>query len=253
VTSFAWDGLAWLVASLVLFVVVQRWLHRELQSIFLLLTHHPRLTIGLFSLLFLPGVVLHESSHWLMARLLRVRTGRFSVIPALMPNGVLRMGYIETAQSDPARDALIGTAPLVSGAVVIALIGLHRLGMAPLAEAFARGQWAAVWAALPALPSLPDFWLWFYLAFAVSSTMLPSASDRRSWLPVALVAGIVAVVALLAGAGPWMAANLAPAANRWLMALALIFVLSLGLHALLALPAFGLRLLISRVTGYQVA
>ena len=70
------DGLVWLVVCLAPFLLVQRWLHRDIQAVFLLLTRRPELTIGLFSLLFFPGVLLHETSHFLMAVLLRVRTGR---------------------------------------------------------------------------------------------------------------------------------------------------------------------------------
>src|SRR5512145_1583640 len=95
----------------------QRWLHRETQLVFLLLTRSARLALGLFSLLFFPGVLLHELSHYLMARLLGVRTGRFSLLPELMPDGKLRLGFVETAETDIVRDALIGAAPLISGCI----------------------------------------------------------------------------------------------------------------------------------------
>ncbi|HZW04189.1 MAG TPA: hypothetical protein VFF68_09695 [Anaerolineaceae bacterium] len=246
------EGLAWFMASLLFFLLVQRWLHRELQAVFLLLTRKPALSIGLFSLVFFPGVLLHEASHFIMARLLQVRTGGFSLIPKVLPNGTLRLGYVETAATDVFRDALIGTAPLISGAAVVGLLGATRLGFLPLADFTGQGQWQTVLAHVPAMVRQPDFWLWFYLAFAISSTMLPSNSDRRAWLPMGIGFGILLILAGIAGAGPWMMSHLGPALNRFLLSLGLVFGLSLALHVLLVIPVWGLRHAISRLTGLRV-
>ena len=95
-------------------VFLQRLLHREIQAVLIILTRNSQLTIGLFSVLFFPGIFLHELSHFLMAKLLRVRTGNFSLIPAALPNGRLQMGYVETEETDVVRDSLIGLAPLIA-------------------------------------------------------------------------------------------------------------------------------------------
>jgi hypothetical protein len=249
VTLFPGASLLLLAGSLGLFVLAQRWLHRELQYLLLLVTRRPGLALGIFSLLFFPGVFLHESSHYLVARFLRVRTGRFSLLPKAMPNRTLRLGYVETAAADPLRDALIGMAPLISGGVVVAWLGLNQLGLAPLFEMAASNQWNQVWATLAALPGLPDFWLWFYLTFAVSSTMLPSASDRRAWLPVALVLiGLFGLV-VLAGAGPWMAVNLAPGFEQALRSLAIVFIVGLIIHVAMGLPIALIRGFVTRLAG----
>jgi len=42
------------------------------------------------------------------------------------------------------------------------------------------GKLNLFWLGIRALPSVKDFYLWFYLAFAVSSTMMPSQSDRHA-------------------------------------------------------------------------
>jgi len=252
VTPASLSGLWWLLACFVPFILVQRWLHREVQGIFLLLTRRPAVALGLFSLLFFPGVLLHEISHYLAAKLLRVRTGRFSVIPKALPDGRLRMGYVETAPSDAVRDALIGAAPLVAGSLLIAYLGAYRLGMSSLAVLALHGDWESFREGLSLLPNHPDFWLWFYLAFTISSTMLPSASDRRAWLPIVTGVLVIVVVALLFGAGPWIATNLAPLVNRALRSLAMVFGISLVVHAVLLLPFWLMRLLLSRITGLQV-
>ncbi|MCA1953744.1 MAG: hypothetical protein LDL12_01200 [Anaerolinea sp.] len=248
----AFDGLLWFLGCLAAFVVAQRRLHRELQAVFLLLTRHPAVTVGVFSLLLFPGVLLHELSHYLMARLLGVRTGRFSLLPAVLADGTVRLGYVETAQVDFGRDALIGMAPLLTGGALTAYLGIERLGFLQLAESFSRGGLSGFWQGLVALPQQSDFWLWFYLTLAISSTMLPSASDRRGWLPLGLTVGGLVALAVVAGAGPWMLENLAPGLNQLLRALAVVLAISLVVHGVLLVPVWALRRLIERLTGMRV-
>ncbi len=230
----------------------QRWLHREIQLVLFLLTRRMGMALGLFSVLFFPGVFLHELSHYLAARLLGVRTGRFSLLPKVMGDGKLRLGYVETAGADLVRDALIGAAPLVTGGAAVAYIGIDRLELVSLAGFASQAGWASFWHELGLLPGLPDFWLWFYLAFTISSTMLPSASDRRAWLPIAAVILGLVGLALLAGAGPWMVENLAPWLNQALRALATVFGISLALHLVLLFPFRLLREFIMRLRGLRL-
>ena len=252
ISAIAFDGFLWLIVSLVPFLFVQRWLHRELQALLLLITRRQDLSLGLFSLVFFPGVLLHESSHYLMARVLGVKTGRFSLLPELTDNGKLRMGYVETAQASALADALIGTAPLLAGGAVITFLGRVCLGLSPLAVFMHEGDWTSFWQGLLDVPGRNDFWLWFYLAFTVSSTMLPSASDRHSWRPVGIGLGLLMLVLVIGGAGPWMLQNFGPWLNQALLGTALIFGISLALHVVLGLPVWGLRHLVSRITGLKV-
>jgi hypothetical protein len=241
-----------LAVLLLIFLAVQRWLHRQLHAILLMTTRRENLSLGLFSLIFFPGVLLHETSHFLMALLLRVQTGKFSVLPQAMRDGTLRLGYVETAKVDVLRDALIGTAPLLSGGVVVSLIGVFQLPVVPLFALGSQGQWDQFWLALGQLPGQDDFWLWFYLVFAISSTMLPSASDRRAWLPMLISVTVLTSLALLAGAGPWMAANLEPGLETLVQTLVMIFAISLVVHLALGLPVGLLAALVSKLTGLRV-
>ena len=162
------------------------------------------------------------------------------------------MGYLETAVADPLREALIGTAPLISGGAAVAYLGINHLGLVPLALLVGQGDWTYFWQGLYLLPLQADFWLWFYLTFTISSMMLPSASDRRAWLPVALVVLVLFGLALAVGAGPWMLGNLAPWFNRAMRSLATIFGISLALHFVLLVPFRLLREMIMHMTGLRL-
>jgi hypothetical protein len=249
----AFDGLFWLLGTLVVFIFLQRALHREIQAFFLILTRSAGVTQVLFALIFFPGVLMHELSHFLSAKLLAVQTGRFSLIPQAQADGKLRLGYVETASGGFVRDALIGAAPLVAGSAFVALAGIYLLHLLPLWDVMRAADWEAFWTLLKAVPGSPDFWLWFYLTFTVSSTMLPSQSDRHAWLPLGiLIVGLVGA-ATLAGAGTWMLTNLAPRLNQFLGVLAMIFGLSGILHLTLVIPFFLLHQGLSRATGMDIS
>src|SRR5258707_14290653 len=100
-------GFFWFVLMLVPLIYLQRLLHREIQAVFLILTRNPQLMMGIFHFIFLPGVFLHEASHFLMAKILRVPTARFSILPEPLTDGRLLLGNVETAQSDVHRDSMI--------------------------------------------------------------------------------------------------------------------------------------------------
>jgi len=246
-------GLAWFLFMLVPLILLQRLLHREIQAVILILTRDTRLTMGIFSFIFLPGVFLHELSHYVMAKILRVRTGRVSLLPQSLPDGQMQLGYVETAKSDVLRDSLIGAAPLIIGTLFVGYVAIYRLEMRVLWEVLRDGQPDLFWMGVRALPNVQDFYLWFYLAFAVSSTMMPSVSDRHAWLALIISIGVLFGIALLVGAGPWLLENLAPRLSTFLNSVALIFGLSAFVHGVLVLPTALVHKLLARATGVDVA
>jgi hypothetical protein len=246
------DGLFWLALALVALLFLQRALHREIQALLLILSRDAGFTLAMFSLIFLPGVFLHELSHYLMAKLLGLRTGRISLLPKPLPGGRLQMGFVETVGADILRDSLVGAAPILTGSLFVAWVSVSRLHLVVLWDTLRHGQWSLFGMGLQALPSVPDFWIWFYLTFVVSSTMLPSESDRHAWAPLLLVAGGLFGLALLAGAGPWMLENLAAPLNSFLRGTALILLVSILVHIVLILPFWLLHRLAARLTGLDI-
>ena len=246
-------GLLWFIVMLVPLILLQRLLHREIQAVFLILSRDPRITMGIFSIIFLPGVFLHELSHFVMAKILQVRTGRFSLLPQSLPDGRLQLGYVETVRADIVRDSLIGAAPLIVGTLFVAYVAIDRFEMRILWEVFRDGQFSLFWMGVRALPNVQDFYLWFYLVFAVSSTMMPSESDRHAWLELLISIGVLFSITLIFGAGPWMLSNLAPRLSNFLGFVAVIFGLSNVVHVVLILPTALIHKLLARVTGVDVA
>jgi hypothetical protein len=242
----------WLLLALIPLVFLERWIHRHLQGIWLLLLRDADLALVLYSVLMLPGVLLHEGSHWVTATLLGVRTGRFSVMPARMPDGTLRLGYVETEPVDFVREALIGAAPLLFGATAIVLAGYSRLGVGPVGEALGRGDLLGMGRALRAMVDLPDFWLWLYLIFTISNSMLPSASDRRSWWRLFIVLGVIVAGLFYLGFGSALVATLAEPLDSAARALAAAFAITVGLNLCLVPILWLIEAGLARATGMKV-
>lgn len=246
------DGLLWLLILAGPFLFLQRRLQRETQAVFLLLTRRGDVSLVLFSLLFFPGVLLHETSHFIMARVLGVRTGRFSLVPRPMQDGRLQLGFVETASSDLVRDALIGVSPLLSGGLFVAYAGINPLGLTVFLHSSAYQDLQSFLGAISSLPNRPDFWLWLYLTFAISSTMLPSASDRRAWLPISIVVVLLFLVVLTSGVGPWLSLRMVYPMNLALKIVAAVLAIGTGVHLLLLPPLLVVHKFLSQTTGYKV-
>jgi hypothetical protein len=248
----SFDGLLWLLLTLGPLILLQRSLHRAIQTIFLLISRRPEITVALFSLLFFPGVLLHEGSHFLMAKILGVPTGRVSFIPESIKGNRLRLGFVETASTDIIRDALIGTAPLITGGLFVAYAGIVHLNLLSVWDGFSISGMGTAMDALLSTLDVHDFWLWFYLIVTVSSTMFPSPSDRRAWLPVSLILALIIGLGLLFGAGPWMSDNLLPVLNNTLRGVAIVFAISAGVHLVVLIPTWLIGKILAGVLGVKV-
>lgn len=246
------NSLGWLLASVIGLAILQRRLHFEIQAIFLLLTRRIDLSITLFSILFLPGVLIHETSHYLMARLLSVPVNRISLLPQPMSDGRLRLGYVKTSSTDFLRDSLIGVAPLIAGSIFVAYAGLVHLQFMELWRNLSIGSTSSIKSVIEQVLEQPDFWIWFYIIFVISSTMFPSVADRKAWTPILILLCIFIVFVLIAGAGPWLWENLGTSIMRVAWILSMIFLVSAIVHLLLLPPLWLIRLSLSRLIGLKI-
>ena len=122
------------------------------------------ISINFLSFLFLPGVIIHELSHMLIAVILFVPVGDMEFAPK-RNHGGLKLGSIEIAKTDPIRRSIIGFAPVFTGLILI--IGIVYLFTSNLL--FLKDKESYIFIALIAGV--------MYLLFAISNTMFSSKAD----------------------------------------------------------------------------
>lgn len=239
-----WRSLLELAVTLVLLLLIERWIHRHLQGAMLLLTGDREIALVLYALPLMPGILLHEISHALMAKLLGVHVGRVSIRPKITEQRV-ELGFVPVERTDVVRASLIGLAPLLMGSLAILLIGYLIFGVGTMQDTFAESSREGLVTVLSRMPRAPDFWLWAYVIFTVSNTMLPSRSDRRAWTPVLLFLLLTGLLAWMAGAWPTIVERLNHSLNAAIRWLTVIYILT----AAVDLPFVLLIALSERMLG----
>ena len=235
----AWTPLVWFASALVGLLLVERWTHRHLQGVAMLMTGDPELAVVLYALPLLPGVLLHELSHALTAILLQLRIGRISVRPRLSGRHVW-LGFVPVEKADPVRSSLVGLSPLLTGSAAILLIGTYVFLAGEVGNSLATGDWVNAARGLVRAAQASDAWIWAYVIFSVSNTMLPSRSDREAWTPMILFVLLLCAASWGIGLGPALAEGLAAhflLALRWLATmctLAIVFDLPFAVLILMA-------------------
>ena len=230
---------------------LQRWTSQHVQGIGVLLFKSNNAGMALLWFVLLPGVLLHEISHWLMAQLLGVPTGRLRLTPTVQGKQVV-LGSVEVKRTDPVRDSLVGLAPFLAGTLALLAIGYWVFDAAALGLAWERGAWEQLSQVLLSAFRVNDAWLWLYLIVAVSNAMMPSPSDRESWRLVLIYLALVAVIMLLFGGLPTLPASLMAALNSGLRTLTYAFALALVISLAFALLLALLERLLSGLRGRKV-
>ncbi len=222
-----WSSFVWFVALLVPLVWLKREISGRLLHVGWLVFRNELAAVLLYFLIMLPGVLIHEVSHLVMATLLGVRAGGLSLRPKVRRDG-LQLGSVRVAKTDPVRESLIGLAPLIGGCLVVLLIAGFVFDVPLAARGDIAGQLAYVVNNVDLLLQEPNAVLWLYLIFAISNAMLPSPSDRQPWRTLAIFIGVVAAVVLFLNGGlPQFPDNLVGNLTRTLDLLALAFAFTL--------------------------
>jgi hypothetical protein len=247
--------LLWVAVSLPILLLMQRWLHSRLHGVAYLLTGNKNWAVALYAIILFPGVLLHELSHWLAARLLGVRTGSFSLLPKVKRDGSIQLGYVEYYRSHDLgslRESLIGAAPLITGTAVVVLIGLYVFDVAGFVAAVATGDLDRLAYALVQLARTADFFAWLYLLFAVSNAMMPSASDRRAWPAFFALLAATTIVLLLLGLQDFLVAGLLGPLTLLFGYLGLAFSLTIGVNLIFMAVLALLEQLLAWIKGVRV-
>jgi hypothetical protein len=221
----------------------------------LLLTGNKQWAIVLYAIVLFPGVLLHELSHWITAKVLRVRTGKFSVLPKSTADGSVQLGYVEyykTSKVGPIRESLIGSAPLVTGTAVVILIAFKIFYVPALSTSIVSGDFELLTNALVDLFETPDFLIWLYLLFAISNAMMPSSSDRRAWPAFAFIMVVFAIILYLLGLADNFVESLVGPAATVFGYLGLAYSLVIGVDIFFIFFIYVIESLISRIKGVDV-
>ncbi len=242
----SWTPLVALVVTLLPLLWVKRWITRSLQELSMRWVNDPDVALTLYFVVVLPGVVVHELSHWLTAKILgaRVTFPRFGPVRTGRSRRV-SLGSVRVGSVDPVRASLIGVAPLLGGSAVILLIGNLVLGVGELAEAMAGQGLVGFLDGLGRMVQVADFWVWLYLIFSISNAMLPSDSDMVIVRPVLIFLGIIAALMLLVTGIPEIPPSVVDGVNAVAGYLASAFALTLAVD-LVFLAVIGLLLLSTR-------
>jgi len=245
-----WVSFLWLAATFVVMLWLHHWLEAHLQGLVYLITGHAGVTLWVFFAIFLPGTLVHELSHWIVARLLGVRTGRIEIWPRRQ-KGAVWLGSVQIGRADPVRSSLIGLAPLITGSLAAAAIGA-RLQLDTLGSLLIARDWSLIWQRLSTSAGLPDFWLWIYLLFSVANRMLPSPADRQAWRPVLVFLGLVALVLLFSGWTPTDLESVGTMLRETIDFLLYALTLIVAVNILAALLVAVLEIIISLVKRQRV-
>ncbi len=192
-------------------------------------------TTILYYTFFLPGVVLHEVVYWLAAGLLNVRAERAIAWPEKQEIGELHLNFVQLSKrAGQVRTAIISTAPLFAGIALVWLIANSVFDIPETAAEMNSGTLTDIGTAINRITSTPDAWLWLYLMFTISNTMIPRDTKMlRGWWLIVGVFAVIMVIAFILGIGQQIFTNaLAIPINDILTTLSGIFAIIIVLNLL---------------------
>lgn len=161
--------------QLLFLFLLSRLVHRRISHFFFSVTKSIKMTVSVMAFLFLPGTLLHEISHFLMAHLMFVPVGEMTLTPKIEGTSV-RLGSVMIGKTDPLRRLLIGVAPFLIGTCII-------LGTLFLAQEYQA--WKNIWLSIGII----------YILFEIGNTMFSSKKDLEG--AVSLVILLTVIISLL--------------------------------------------------------
>lgn len=164
------------IIELTLLFLLSQYLSKALSAWFYYIFKNQAVVIHVLSILFLPGVILHELSHLLTASMLFVPTGEIEFLPEIRGNEV-KMGSVSIAKTDPFRRFLIGVAPLLAGLGILFLLFWY----------FVPGLTLFSWQTA----------LLVYAVFEISNTMFSSRKDMEGAVGLLIFAVIIFILLLV--------------------------------------------------------
>lgn len=149
-------------ATILILFLLSRQVTLKLSHVLYRLTRSHSATIYILAFLFLPGTIIHELSHFLMAALLFVPVGQVDLWPKVEGEYV-KLGSVQIAETDIFRRFLVGAAPFLFGIALLLATLFYAVNQNLLGN-----QWFVA--------------LMVYMAFQIGNTMFSSKKDMEGAL-----------------------------------------------------------------------
>lgn len=145
------------------------------------------LLIWFWSLVFLPGTIIHEVSHFLVAAATGTRTGKIEIFPEFIDDFLekkerqgVALGSVQVARMNPVQGFLVGLAPFLSGMVLLIwLASLMRVNYS--------------------IQNISVLSLQIYLFFVIANSFFPSWTDIKQTLPLFALSAVAVLLAWFFG------------------------------------------------------
>lgn len=204
---------------------------RSLSRIVFKITKSKSIIVNIFFLFFLPGVIIHELSHFLVANLLFVRTGEIRFIPEITEDGI-KLGSVGIERTDPIRRAMIGFAPVLIGVLILLILTYY------LTQSF-------VFFESIKLITAGKILLEVYLLFAIGNTMFSSRKDLEGAIELLIVIAIISFALYISGFRmpfEWIGSFLNRGVEEFIKKINLLILIPIGIDCILyLLSSFLLR------------
>lgn len=245
-----WAPLVWSLVLLAAVWLSGRQLARYFLSTVYLLTRSQNAAGSLYAIVLLPGTVVHEVSHWLMAKLVGVRTGSISLFPSRGRGGSYQLGFVTVRGGALWQHTLIGLAPLLAGSLLTYWLATGLFDVPALQQAWLARRWPDIGAVLAAGLRGPDVGLRLYLLFAISDAMFLSAPDRAPVQRMLVYLAAALTVLYAVGWVPALPPEWTTALQGAFAAFAAGLAVTLGLHLVLLAVFWGLFQLVRMVGNW---
>jgi hypothetical protein len=170
--------------GILLLYFIHRKMTSELSDLLHRLGGNQNWLIWVWSVVFLPGTIIHEISHFLAAAATGTRTGQIEIFPEFIenlleesdrPRGV-SLGSVQVARMNPLQGFIVGLAPFISGTVLL-------IWLSSLIQVSYQAQ------------NLYPLLLQAYLFFVIANSFFPSWSDIKQTLPLFIITLIAMALA----------------------------------------------------------
>ncbi len=241
-----------LLLVLVPLILAERWIHRHLFGVAYLLTEDREQATGLYYIIFMPGVVLHEFVQYLVAGILNIKIKKMELRPQPQDNGTIRYDFITIDKTDKIRSSIMGGMPFLIAAGIVYYISTQILNLHAIPAALQTGDLDVLWQAILDQFNTPDFFLWFYLLFTISNGMIPTKADRDGWGLILGAIGVLSLIFLVIGIDEFLIETLTGPVTEALelvtVSLSIILIVDIGVIFILGFIEDTLE----RYRGYRV-